>query len=260
MGDQPLSLIQHMKAGLRRQPPAQKGLRTRERLKIATAEILERKGYLAMRPADITKRAGLAEGSFYMYFKDKTAATLAVLTSLLEDFMLLGNQAIEPKSPFEVIQHANRQWLATARANSGLMRCVLQLGDENPDFAELVQRSNRRWYTRVAKSVARQRGIPEEGPILLVVYVLGGMMDELLRKLVIYPDRELLALLRELDGDDDLIADAASLMWVRLLYPQEPLPATLTAAAATLANLLGGVAPNRARSAARLTNSRKSKN
>jgi TetR/AcrR family transcriptional regulator, transcriptional repressor for nem operon len=251
MADQPLSFVQHMKAGLRKQPPAQKGLRTRERLKIATAEVLERKGYLAMRAVDIAKRAGLAEGSFYIYFKDKTAATLTVLTSLLEDFILLGNQAAEAKSPFEVIQHANRQWIATARANSGLMRCVLQLGDENPDFAELVQRSNRRWYSRVAKSVARHRGIAEEEPILLVVYMLGGMMDELLRKLVIHPDRELLALIRELDADDNVVADAASIMWLRLLYPQEPLPAALPAAAAVFANVLAGPSARRPRTTAR---------
>jgi TetR/AcrR family transcriptional regulator, transcriptional repressor for nem operon len=246
MGERTLSFIQHMKTGLRTQPPAQKGLRTRERLKIATAEVLERKGYLAMRAADIAKRAGLAEGSFYIYFKDKTAATLTVLTSLLEDFMLLGNQVAEATSPFEAIRQANQEWIATARANSGLMRCVLQLGDENPDFAELIQRSNRRWYSRVAKSVARRRGLPDERPMVLVVYLLGGMMDELLRKLVIYPDREMLGLLRELDADDAVIADAASIMWLRLLYPDESLPASLPANAAVFANLLGGFSGSRA--------------
>lgn len=240
MGDRPLSFIQHMKNCLREQPPTQKGLRTRERLKIATAEVLERKGYLAMRAADIAKRAGMAEGSFYIYFKDKTAATLTVLTSLLEDFVLLGIHAAEADSPFEAIRHANRQWIATARANSGLMRCVLQLGDENPDFAELIQRSNRRWYSRVAKSVARRRGSADEGPILLVVYLLGGMMDELLRKLVIYPDRELQSLIRELGADDDVVADAASVMWLRVLYPQEPLTAALPPSVHAFAKLLAG--------------------
>ena len=82
-----LSFIEHLEEQLRTAPPKQKGLRTRQRLKIATARILERDGYHAMRVSDITARARLAEGSFYVYFKDKTDAALIVLSELLEGFL-----------------------------------------------------------------------------------------------------------------------------------------------------------------------------
>lgn len=233
------SFIAFLKERLAQHPPPQKGARTRERLKIAAAEVLEEKGYLATKAGDVAARAGVAEGSFYIYFKDKTDATITVLTTLLDEFVLLPSDSDESSDhPFEGIRRANRRWIAVARANPGLMRCVLQLGDENADFAAVVQRSNRTWFGHVARRVARRRGAIDQAPTLFAVYLLGAMMDELLRKLIVYPDRDFLALLQTLHGDDDMIADATSVMWLRILYPQESLPRNLPRAVKAFANVL----------------------
>src|SRR6516164_6654785 len=134
-----LSFIEHLEQRLRESPPKQKGLRTRQRLKIATAKVLERDGYHAMRVADISAAAKLAEGSFYIYFSDKTDAALTVLTELLEEFVTLESHPHVDRDPFESIRAANRRWIAVCRANAGLMRCIFQLGDEDPTIAELAQ-------------------------------------------------------------------------------------------------------------------------
>ena len=117
---QPLSFIGFLEKRLKASPPKQKGHRTRERLRIATARVLDGKGYHGLRVADITTAAGVAEGSFYVYFKDKTEAALDVLTELLEEFMLeeVGLAAVA-ESPFESIRRANRHWLAFCRVNQG---------------------------------------------------------------------------------------------------------------------------------------------
>lgn len=220
--------INFLKDRLAQNPPKQKGARTRERLKIAAAEVLEEKGYLATKAGDIAARAGVAEGSFYIYFKDKADSTITVLTTMLDEFVLLPSGSSDSRaSPFAAIRRANRRWIAVARANPGLMRCVLQLGDENADFAAVVQRANRSWFGHVARKVAARRKVPDQAPILFATYLLGAMMDELLRKLIIYPDPNLLALSQQLDGDDEMIADATSVIWLRMLYPDEPLPRSL---------------------------------
>lgn len=219
-----LSFIDHLEAQLRDCPPKQKGQRTRERLKIATARILEQKGYHAMRVTDVTESAEVAEGSFYVYFKDKTDASLTVLTSLLDHFFALHMDSARGQTAFGSIRATNRKWIAVCRANSGLMRCIFQLGDEAPEFAQLSQRTNRSWYQRVSESVIRQRHGLEEGPVLLIVYMLGAMMDELVRKLIVYPDPEFHSLLGLLGMDDDAVADAASLVWLRILHPDAPRP------------------------------------
>ncbi len=233
------SFIDFLKDRLERNPPQQKGARTRERLKIAAAEVLEEKGYLAIKAGDVAARAGVAEGSFYIYFKDKTDSTITVLTTLLDEFVLLPSESPETSEhPFTAIRRANRRWISVARANPGLMRCVVQLGDENADFAAVVQRTNRAWFGHVTRSVARRRGAIDQAPILFAVYLLGAMMDELLRKLIVYPDRDFLALLQQLHGDDDMIADATSVMWLRVLYPLEPLPKNLPRAVKAFADAI----------------------
>lgn len=230
-----LSFIEHLENSLRDEPPKQRGLRTRERLKIAAAKALEEKGYHALRVADVTAGAQVAEGSFYVYFKDKTDVALTVLTELLEDFFKLDAKATPERSPFEAIRQTNRRWLAVCRANAGLMRCILQLGDEEPELARLSRRTNRVWYERVARSLKRRKANVGTGPALFALYLLGGMMDELVRKLVIYPDPEFHALLDDMQADDDVVADAASVLWLHIFHPEVEPPTDLAPAAATLA-------------------------
>jgi len=222
-----LSFIEHLETRLADDPPKQKGQRTRERLKIATARVLEQKGYHAMRVTDVTDCGEVAEGSFYVYFKDKTDAALTVLTSLLEDFFPLHMEQPRERTPFDAIRFANRRWIALCRANPGLMRCILQLGDEAPEFARLAQKTNQSWYRRVTQSVTRQREGLEDGAVLMMVYLLGAMMDELVRKLIIYPDSDFLDLIEAVKANDDIISDAASVVWLRVLYPDAPPPISL---------------------------------
>jgi TetR/AcrR family transcriptional regulator, transcriptional repressor for nem operon len=234
-----LSFIDFLEQRLKTTPPRQKGLRTRERLRIATARVLDSKGYHALRVTDITGEAGVAEGSFYVYFKDKTEASLDVLTELLEEF-LIQEVGLSPtaESPFASIRHANRHWLAFCRANQGLMRGVLQVGDELPRFAKLVQQSNHHWYSHVAASVVKHHPAGSVSPegALLAAYLLGTMMDEIARKLIVYQDRKFVMLLASLRADDDALADAASVLWMRALYPGWSMEGELPHAAEILRN------------------------
>src|SRR5206468_2489177 len=56
-----------------------KGERTRYRLKVGAARILETKGYQDMRVSDLCKSAGVALGTFYVYFKDKMDISTEVI-------------------------------------------------------------------------------------------------------------------------------------------------------------------------------------
>ena len=232
-----LSYIDHLEDLLQSDPPKRKGLRTRERIRISTARMLESRGFHDLRVIDITDDAKIAEGSFYVYFKDKSEATVSVLSGLLVDFLNMQGRPSGDHSAFAAIRAANRRWISVCRSNSGLMRCVLQFSDEVPAFGVLGRQSNRTWYDRVADSVVRRRGGNRDG-VLMAVYMLGSMMDELVRKLVIYPDPEFFRLLADLDADDDAVADAASVMWLRVLYPDERPDADLPPAAAKLAEIL----------------------
>ncbi len=233
-----LSFAAYLENRLRDDAPKLKGERTRARLKIAAANVLGEKGYHAMRVSDVTERAGVAEGSFYVYFDDKKEISLTVLSALLEDFFKLSAPPETARSPFDSIRASNRRWIALCRANAGLMRCIFQLGDEEPDFSRLVQRTNREWYGRVSRSVLRRHKDLAQETALLAIYFLGAMMDEVVRKLVVYPDPEFIKVIKSMRANDDAVADAASIIWLRILdagmMPPDDLPPT----AAKLAKIM----------------------
>lgn len=239
-GASSLSFVDYLNEKLRQAPPALKGERTRERLKIATATILETRGYHAMRVADITKEAGFADGSFYVYFKDKKDAALATLSSYLSDFVDAAAPLEAVGTPFDSIRAAQQRWFNICHANAGLVRCVFQLGDEDADFASLVQRTTRGWYMRVARNLQLDHGSADGKTLLLAVYLMGSMMDEIVRKLIVFPDREFQKLMRTWGADDEAIVDAASLIWVRTFDPTAKPPAGLSPAAERLAQMIWG--------------------
>lgn len=232
-----LSFIDHLETALRERPPKQKGLRTRERLKVATAKVLEERGYHAMRVSDICDAAGVGLATFYLYFENKSDITLQVLSEYLEQGM--GQMAVRgAPTPFAAIRGANLRWLAGIRANAGLSRCITQLGDEEPGFRELAHRINRQWYERIAVSfVRRYPGAVSQDVALLAAYSLGAMMDEMARKLVVSPDPALLDLVGKIAPSDEEIVDFLTVLWYRALHGGSPDEAGLAGAAKALTGL-----------------------
>lgn len=232
-----LSFVDYLETELRDAPPKQKGARTREGLKIATAKMMEAKGYHAMRVTDITEAAGVADGSFYIYFRDKKEASLATLSAFLGEFV---DQAAPPEAvgaPFDSIRAANRRWFSLCRANAGLMRCVFQLGDDDDDFAGLVQSTTLDTYLRISRNMPLGNSSVDPTAHLMAIYFMGSMMDEIVRKLIVFPDREFHKLLPK-TGADDAIADAASLIWIRIFDSTVKPPTELAPLASDLARLM----------------------
>lgn len=70
---------------------------------------------------------------------------------------------------------------------------------------------------------------------MMYTLLLGSMMDEIVRRLIIYPDPALYIVLDELNGKDELVAHAASLVWLRIMYPDTAFPEKLPKGAKLLA-------------------------
>jgi TetR/AcrR family transcriptional regulator, transcriptional repressor for nem operon len=232
------SFLEHLETRLAAQTGLAKRERTRERLRIAAVQVLNERGYEDMRTLTITEQAGLSEGLFYVYFKSKVDITLNIVSEFYQAFLELPTLS-QPKAPaFQVIQAANRRWIKVAFANPGLMRCIFQAGNEVPEFAALISKLNKAWYDRVLQSVQRRRSRGGRNQSMLPLFMLGGMMDELIRKLIVYPDPEFLAVIEKSGSDHDAVADAATMIWYRVLYLDDDMPAGLSDKAQLLAGHL----------------------
>jgi TetR/AcrR family transcriptional regulator, transcriptional repressor for nem operon len=229
------SFLDYLEMRLAAQTGMPKRERTRERLRIAAVQVLNERGYEDMRTLTITEQAGLSEGLFYVYFKSKVDITLSILNEFHLEFLGIHAQSQPHSSAFQVIQASNRRWIKVAFSNPGVMRCIFQAGNEVPEFASLISKLNKEWYARVLHSVQRRKPENVSKASMLPLYMLGGMMDELIRKLVVYPDPEFLAVINETGSDHDAIADAASMIWYRVLYLDDDIPNDLSDKAQILA-------------------------
>ena len=217
-------------SALRKAPPRRKSSRTKQSLKLATAQVLENLGYHEMRVIDITRQAGVSEATFYTYFKDRHEITLLVLTDVLENSPLKRNiSVIEGRSPFEAILQMNRAWFGAYKANAGLTRCLLQFGDSDTEFAPVLQNHHARVRDLIVEKVVciDPTDSVESNVARLLVFALSAMMDEVAREIFVFPHPQAVNLLDELDLDIAELVQALSVIWHRTLFPGKQLNAPI---------------------------------
>ena len=206
------------------------GQRRRELLKAATRRVLERLGYRAMKVTDVAAEAGVAVGLFYHYFPDLKTVTSEILSDFLDEIAAV--PLPEPKDRYDAIYTPTLLWATTFRDNPGLMRCLVQLADEVPEFEALWTRASSTWTRRAAKYVAKgvRLGPQDEASSLSAAYALGAMVDGLLQEIYVHRNADL----RELARSPQAVATLLSSMWFRALYLELP-PAAPDAAHQTAA-------------------------
>ena len=235
-----LSFNKYLERRIQEAPPPRKSQRTRERLKIAAARLLASRGYHEISSGAVSTEAGLAEGSFYLYFKDKEDITRTVLDEFADNFVSphLAASAKPSASAFEAIRNSNRLWIDIAFDNPGLFRCLLQFADDDAEFGAKMQRRNFEWHMRITHSTWHKHSSQET---MLLVYLLGGMVDDLIRKLVVYLDKQLQQFLLDLRIDREALVDVVSLVWLKILHPYETFPSDISEKSQGIAELLAAI-------------------
>lgn len=123
----------------------------RDRLLTAATEVFAAKGYSATRVSDIVQQAGVAQGTFYLYFKSKQA----ILEDLIDTFCsrlladTLGSYRLsEGSRPEELIVQARQLWrtvLQRCREERALMQLALrEPGAAGPEVVARLQANYQR--------------------------------------------------------------------------------------------------------------------
>jgi len=223
-----LNFVERLATRLAAMPPGRKTDRTREMLKVSAARVLEKKGYNQLRAIDITIDAGMSEGIFYKYFKDKNDICYAVLGEFMH-YVPMQRHAFDvgaADSPFTAILRANKAWFSSARANSKLIRCVYQFQDSENDFAGRSQRVFRDWHDVTLRKVLQHYpdGAVDRDVLEILLYALGGMVDEMTRLMWVSPNPDLRNLIDRNKISDADVAEVLAIIWHRTIYPGIALP------------------------------------
>lgn len=196
-----------------------KSERTRARLQAATCRLLDRVAPRDLKVADICAEAGVAHGTFYVYFRDirhVLAETLAAFVAFLQAAMRRAAGARGDR-----VRATTAAYVALFEENAGLMRCLVTRVDDLPEASAAFQKLNRDWTTTVVD--ARLRAFAREGradtpareELLRRAYALGGMVDQYLIMLLFGRDEALGAVSR----DREAVVETLSLIWERGMEP-----------------------------------------
>jgi len=171
-----------------------KGERTRTGLMIAAARFLAAQPLDRLTVAAICKAAGVAHGTFYLYFPDRHALVGDLLGEFVDHLQALMHAA--SRLPGDTVRNTTAAYMRIFEQEPGLMKCLVVGGDAFPEARAAFQRLNRDWAETVVRA-ARRRDAGEARPdaeLLRRAYALGGMVDQYLNALHIAADPRIAAL------------------------------------------------------------------
>jgi AcrR family transcriptional regulator len=199
-------------------PVTARGQRTRERILRAAEEVFGDRGFERASVAEIAGRAGVALGTFYIYFPDKKSAFVELVDELGSRLRRdLGEATRDIKGRLAAEREGLRAFFAFVRAHRKLYRIVPQ--------AEFVDEPTfRRYYDRLASRYAAglrkamSEGEVREGDPEVLAYAMMGMADFLGMRWVLWAGDE--------EEDLDHIVEEASRLFRTGLEPgAAPAPA-----------------------------------
>lgn len=201
-----------------------KGERTRDRIRLATIDLLNDGGYRLLTVADICKAAKITPPVLYLYFESKEALVHDILEEFLLEYFISHAISETARTPYKAMLDANLQWIRSARTNSGLMRCLLQFSEAQADFAELYARQSDMWAYRITQSILHRfpAAKTEEDSIHFIVHMLSGMIDEATRRLSNENDQTFIQLAAKVAKTDEELASILTTIWYRALYASNP--------------------------------------
>lgn len=222
-----------------------RGEQARARLKEAAARVLERVGYRQMRVGDVTAEAGVASGLFYHYFPDLKTLTAEVLQDFMQRFEAIEDieRGVEKGDWYARMHAHNRAVVESYARNPGIMRCMVQMGDEQPEFGELWRASYHRRLELFVRALPRL--FPEArlsgAQAHLVTTMLAGMGEHLLSEYYIVRTPAL----REMELGEEEMTEWISVMFYRALFLENPSPERLKHAALVAHLRRGAQVPGR---------------
>lgn len=149
-----------------RVPVQARSRRTRQRVLEAAAETFENLGYQETTTAEIARRAGIAVGSVYDYFRDKRAILLELLHDTVEQVADLVVQGLAPETwrhadPRESVRKLLELVFHSRTLRPGLQRILWERFFQDPEVRAAVEAIEERVRGAIAAllQVLRDEGL-----------------------------------------------------------------------------------------------------
>jgi len=161
----------------------EKGIQTRAGLIDAAREVFERDGYVDTRVADIVAAAGVAHGTFYLYFPSKKEIFKAVIQAHQSEIEAIARRSSSPEATtaLKAIEASNRAYLEGYARHRRLMAIWAQVSMLEPDVAELLDERTTFNIQRTERSIQSLKAegyVADDLDVPYVARALNSMVKE----------------------------------------------------------------------------------
>jgi AcrR family transcriptional regulator len=185
----------------------------------AAREVLNDKSILQATVDEFARAAGVARGTFYIYFADRYDLVLQLYRDITKGLYEQSSVEHDPSlSTFDHIRIPILRVFYHFKENIGVLRAVEQLIPTHPELAELSRSSKAAYLDRIcldiADSIARDRARPIDPRIAALAI---DSMVERISLLWFGHDRAPFA-----DAEIEYVVQQLSLLVYRAIFAQEP--------------------------------------
>lgn len=195
------------------QSTQKKGARTRLDIIVATDQFLKSNPLEAATIAKICKQAGIAHGTFYIYFRDRGAVIETVLGLFVDYLQIEMRRAAH--SDHDPIRATTAAYFHLFQNNSHLMKCLIISGDQSGGAQRAFHRLNQDWANIVVRAAQRQNTPLPPDELMRRAYALGAMVDQYLTALFVTQDPGIAAL----SQDYDATINTLTTLWKKGMTP-----------------------------------------
>ena len=192
-------------------------LESRERLKQAARQLINRHGYTSLRIEDIAAKARLAKGLFYRYFKNRYHITLELCRDVFTDIERESSGVLPDLHPFEWFTRHAMTATRPFCENPGLLACMFELHGEFPEISRAWKETSRRWNRRLASYLEERGGISRQSSEDMA-FVLAATMEGIIYQDLVRNVNDL----RALGKRPEQIAEIIAIVWYRTVYLELP--------------------------------------
>ncbi len=190
--------------------------RTQAEIYNAGYRLLSRIPLSSLKVSDICQEAGIAHGTFYIYFANRRAFVASLLLHFVDYLQAAMHQASQ-SAETDSVRNTMSAYYHLFEQNTGMMKCLINDLEDYPNSREAFQRLNRQWATTIVTS--REKELARSGragkisrqELYRRAYALGGMVDQYLYALLIGRDQSL----NSVSQDQQAVIETLSLIWKR---------------------------------------------
>ena len=190
--------------------------RTQAEIYNAGCTLLNRISPTSLKVSEICDEAGVAHGTFYIYFPNRQTFVANLLLHFVDYLQLVMHRASRSKKT-DTVGATMRAYYQLFEQNTGMMRCLINNLEEFPSSQQAFQKLNREWAATIV--ISNERKLAQSGragkisrdELYRRAYALGGMVDQYLSAHLLNRD----PFLNSISRDREAVIETLCLIWKR---------------------------------------------